>query len=645
MRARLSLTLTLFTLLFFIEGQRVFFSTLYALSARALLPSIRPLALLFAIAPLVVFLLPMLPFARWLGKRRALALAVVGCALARVLMGLPSFPVRLFTSAVVVGCGALFLSTAIGYLERRSIAAGAALAVLADQVLRLFGWSYDPTLRQLWIPAQVFEAILVMLVFLMWTRVPRTEKREARLERRAGGLRLRGAVAFALIFFLEMNALAMPEVLARLAHVDYFAAGILLCLGSIVAALLLLTAWGPVGRHRRAAAILGAAASLAILVAWKFSGWGVALFFAFGHAAALLLLGRSLVPAGGRRGGWTVSAGFMVLLGFEALYAGTFFYAFTFSSFQGMAPWLFAAAGVLLEVALVLIPRPNRSAPLLRRRAALLYGTTATIVAVSAVAVLLASEPRAVSRALSAAHTEPTLLRVATYNVHGGFSEDWRYDPESIARGVERTNSDVVALQELPAGTPFAYGTDLALWLGHRLRMRADFAPAVNQLLGDALLSRLPIQHVRSWRLRVDETALGRAVDPKVAIAEDVLFNGRPVAVYGARLDGDPQVQRLQMSHIIPAIGRTGPAVFMGDLKADEQSPAARALSAAGFTDAFESAGRAPSPTVPERVPTQRADWIWVRGFKARTAYVLDTRGSDHRLVAAELLLPDSTTP
>jgi endonuclease/exonuclease/phosphatase family metal-dependent hydrolase len=484
----------------------------------------------------------------------------------------------------------------------------------------------------------------VMMLLAMWTRVPRTERREVRLERRAGGLRLRSAVAFGLIFFLETNALAMPELLARLAHDDYFAAGVMLCLGSVIATLLLLTAWGPVGRHRRAAALLGAAATLGILVAWKFSGWGVAIFFAGGHTAALLLLGRSLVPAGGRRGGWTVSSGFLVLLAFEALYAGTFFFAFTFSSLEGLAPWLFGAAGVLLEITLVLIPRPNRSAPLLRRRLALLYGMTATILAASAVAVLRASEPGPVSRTSAAPHTDPGVLRVATYNVHGGFSEDWRYDPESIARAIERTNSDVVALQELPAGVPFAYGTDLTLWLGHRLKMRADFAPAVNQLLGDALLSRVPVQRVRSLSLRVDAAALNRAVDPKVMIAEDVLFGGQSLTVYGARLDGDPQVQRIQMDRISSAI-EPGPAVFTGDLKADDLSPAGAALRAAGFVDAFESAGRPPSPTVPERVPTQRADWIWVRGLRARSADVLDARGSDHRLVAAELVSQSGTAP
>ncbi len=636
MRARLSLTLTLFTLLFLIEGQRVFFSTLYALGARALLPSVRPLALLFAIAPIVVFLLPMLPFPRWFGKRRALMIAIVGCALARVLMGIPDFPARLFTSAIVVGCGALFLSTAIGYLERRALAAGAALAVLADQVLRLFGWSYDPTLRQLWIPAQAFEAILVMMLLYMWTQVPRTERREARLERRAGGLRLRSAVAFGLIIFLETNVLAMPEVLARLGHIHYFAAGILLCLGSITATLMLLTAWGPIGRHRHDAALLGAAAKLDVVAAWKFRGWGVAIFFTVGHVSALLLLGRSLVPAGGRRGGWTVSAGFLVLLGFEALYAGTFFFAFTLSSLEGRAPWIFVAAGVLLDVALVLIPRPNRSAPLMRTRPAMLYGTGAAIVAVSALALLAASEP-GLAIVGGMGHTEPMPLRVATYNVHAGFNEAWRYDPESIARAIERSNSSVVALQELPVGVPFAYGTDLALWLGHRLKMRADFAPAVNQLLGDAVLSRLPVLRMRSWQLRVDQAVLGRAVDPKVVIAEDVFFAGKSVRVYGARLDGAPEVQRLQLRQLVNVIG-PGAAVFMGDLKADEGSPAGSALRTAGFTDAFESAGRSPAPTTPQRVPTQRADWIWVRGFPARNAYVLDADGSDHRLVAAELL-------
>src|SRR6185436_6504317 len=97
-------------------------------------------------------------------------------------------------------------------------------------------------------------------------------------------------------------------------------------------------------------------------------------------------------------------------------------------------------------------------------------------------------------------------LRVATYNVHYGFNGEWRYDPEAIARVLESSGADVIVLQEVPVGLPAAYGTDLALWLGRRLRMRSIFAPTINGLLGDAFLTRLPVSAFDSEMLPPDTT-------------------------------------------------------------------------------------------------------------------------------------------
>src|SRR5690606_19098855 len=114
----------------------------------------------------------------------------------------------------------------------------------------------------------------------------------------------------------------------------------------------------------------------------------------------------------------------------------------------------------LLAATVLLIPRPHRSAPLVRVRVA-----TVAMAAVSVVGLFLLAWRLTTHRATEL-RVQPTaavgpLLRVATYNVHHGFDATWRYDPESIARAIERGGADIVALQEVPAGLSFAYGTDL----------------------------------------------------------------------------------------------------------------------------------------------------------------------------------------
>ena len=109
----------------------------------------------------------------------------------------------------------------------------------------------------------------------------------------------------------------------------------------------------------------------------------------------------------------------------------------------------------------------------------------------------------------------------------------WRPDPESHRwrRAIERSNADVTALQgRYRPETAFANGTDLTLWLGHRLRDACGFRgfcePAPS---GDALLSRVPVARVRAWPLRIDERTLHRSVDSRVAQAADlVAYDGRP---------------------------------------------------------------------------------------------------------------------
>ena len=43
-------------------------------------------------------------------------------------------------------------------------------------------------------------------------------------------------------------------------------------------------------------------------------------------------------------------------------------------------------------------------------------------------------------------------LRVATWNLHYGFDEQWRYDPAAIAAALRAADVDIVALQEVDFG-------------------------------------------------------------------------------------------------------------------------------------------------------------------------------------------------
>ncbi len=624
MRARLSFALTTLTLLFLLQGLSALLGVVFALVSQGIFPALDLRWLMLALVPVAALFASALPFSLWVERSSLLVGAAVVAASARVFLTLPALPARLCASAVVVAAGAIFLGKAVGFLEGRTVAAGAATAVVLDGLLRLAGWSYDVSLRPWWLPVQLVVSAAAVGLALMWKRLPLEEQPAHTLERRAGGVRLRGAIALGCILFLQVNILARAEVAYRLLGVSYAAASVTLIGAGGLAVLLLLGARGPVGTHRWVAillAILTAAGALAPRLERGSPGW-LLLLFATGHAAGLLLLDSALVPATGRRRGWRLAAGMGTFFLLTCAWTLTFYYAFTLPAFEGRTGAVIAAAAVLLILALALTPRPVPSAAALER----LRPAALALIALLVVAGVLARPP-----GLAAPAVTPTSPRVATFNIHYGFSEDWRYDPERIARTIEEAGASVVALQEVTAGMMTAYGTDLTLWLERRLRMRALFAPSINGLLGDVLLTQLPVLSFATQLLPP------RGADRKILTHAALAANRDTLSLYATHFGITGSEQRVQVAAILETVGNDGRAIILGDLNAEPNSEVVEKLRDAGFRDVFDAAGRSGGPTWPAERPLKRIDWIWVRGYRVLDAVVSRGAGSDHRLVTARL--------
>src|SRR5688500_19058340 len=175
--------------------------------------------MLLALVPLAGLLLSAVPLVRWLERDRLLGYAAISAAVLRIGLCLPPLLTRTLFSATVLACCGIFIVAATGSFSRRINAAGAATGIVLDQVLRLFGRSYDLTMRQQWLPAQLGIAAIVIMIaitFMSTPEAPDGTDQEERLERRAGGLRLRGAISVGCILFLETTVVGMPEVAARI---------------------------------------------------------------------------------------------------------------------------------------------------------------------------------------------------------------------------------------------------------------------------------------------------------------------------------------------------------------------------------------------------------------------------------------------
>jgi len=222
-------------------------------------------------------------------------------------------------------------------------------------------------------------------------------------------------------------------------------------------------------------------------------------------------------------------------------------------------------------------------------------------------------------------------VRVGTYNIHYGYHTDWKFYLEEMARTIEESGADIVALQEVDTGRLTSYSVDDALWLARRLRMEVVYQPTVEHVTGIALLCRFPLEEVEGRLLasRLEQTAIARA---------RLRIGGQLLDAYGIWLGLEPEERALQLGDALDFIGK-GPAVFGGDFNSTPGSPVYHRLREAGFIDPFIAGGFEPALTAPSEEPEERIDYVWMRGLRPVDAQVLESTASDHLMVVVEGLL------
>ncbi len=362
MRRAWPLLMAALVALFFAQGQRAFFASLFILTRDALTPAFHLGPAAIALLPLLALFAPLLPLARWLDRHTAVVVAAVGAAVFRLPLGHPSLVTRALGGALVLACAAMFLKWAVGLVGRRALGAGFILGLVADQLLRTAGSGHDISLRPSWLPVQVILSLGLVAAVLLWRRDPARSGGRNELERRSGGLRLRGGLALGGIFFLDLHLLGVAPVIARWTGAEYPLAAALVGVAGAAAfggALLLRR---PTGGRMVTLLLAGLITASALLGHWL-DGSVVAGFMAVGHLAALLLITRAFDPASGRRSGTPVTAGLVLFVLLTVLFDLALRPASPAPWIGNVVPWILVATGVLLAACFILLPRPEPLGP------------------------------------------------------------------------------------------------------------------------------------------------------------------------------------------------------------------------------------------------------------------------------------------
>ena len=273
-------------------------------------------------------------------------------------------------------------------------------------------------------------------------------------------------------------------------------------------------------------------------------------------------------------------------------------------------------------------------------------------------------------------------MRVLSYNIHGWLTAHGRTNLGLLVELLERTEADVIGLNEAYHPTPTESGAALS-WLAEQLGMRVAFAAKRARgstgditpgAFGNALLSRFPFASVFSGLYSPLEGRRPRGfLETRLEVG-----GGRIVSVVVTHLDPyDEHARQAQFTELLAWFDQDGrrPDLILGDFNClnprDYGSTAeglaawsrfpeearhlangpdgpqlARQIEQAGYTDTGAQRGRGGRGTfIPAQIPV-RLDYIWLRSdARAR----LDDAGiveepdgqeaSDHRPVIAELAL------
>ncbi|AJY15144.1 endonuclease/exonuclease/phosphatase family protein [Burkholderia multivorans] len=193
-------------------------------------------------------------------------------------------------------------------------------------------------------------------------------------------------------------------------------------------------------------------------------------------------------------------------------------------------------------------------------------------------------------------------LRIATYNIHGGYGPWHARAADRIAAVIDELDADVIALQEVPLGG--TRGPDVLAHLRDATGMHAAAGPTIDtaeRRYGNAVLSRYPIRAARTLDLSFHQR------EPRGALDADIDCRTGPLRVVATHLGLSARERSAQVQRLLAAFD-TGamPVILLGDI--NEWFVRGRALQA--LVTRFR---RAPAPrTFPTVCPLFSLDRIWV---------------------------------
>lgn len=227
-------------------------------------------------------------------------------------------------------------------------------------------------------------------------------------------------------------------------------------------------------------------------------------------------------------------------------------------------------------------------------------------------------------------------LRIMTYNLHNGFNTQGKLDMEALARVIEDSGADVVALQEISRGWVISGRVDMLEWLSQRLNMYSAFGATAGEYWGNAILSKYPILDTHNISLESEGLPIKRGYLNAV-----LDLGGRYLYLAATHLHHVPEegdVRLIQAGELADFWDNAPATIILGDFNAEPDSEEIGLLRQAGLSDSLE--GQTSVLTYHSADLYQRIDYIWASPeIEYIDSYTIVSLASDHLAIIADIRL------
>lgn len=668
--------------LFFVQAARFLIAMIYSrvagasavsalLASGAILPDPLPVdpAVVTREMSALGYLLALPLIAVFFGHWRIMPLIAAGLVIAGRLLMFNYGVLTPTTAAALTVCAGLFYLAVIARHRMRVLPYFFVLGFASDMLIRMFGNTLDLSTQPGFLNTQLIlsgaAALLALVSFLLANRQAAADEVSTALDR--GLIPLWGAVGMGGLLYLWLALFGLPNAVAARAGVDYT-----LFAPAILAASLL-----PIIPAVRGAArgFIGAfdggvrgwlwmlLIALLIVLGARLNGMIAGIAMTLAAFLSAMLWWWIARPKGEKE---RTLGGFWLIIGvafFALLLLGdnfTYEYAYVrdlTGNFAFLNPYVppllrgfrgFGLGLLLLALFLAAIPMTQT-----RRRIAWAAGAPAvtSLLLILFAAVVVGASVVAVRPPLITGVRGVDSIRVATYNVHGGYDEYYTDQLEDVARTIQQSGADVVLLQQVEAGRLASGGVDQPLWLARRLGMDRRFFGTNEDLLGLAVLSRAEIAFDDGALLASLGTQTGVqrvqvVPDSNVVVTVYNTWLSPLLALGEGAVEEQQQDQQRQLNQIFAEelqgacsldLGR---AVVGGTMNNVPDSPLMQQMKAAGFSDPFAGLPLEIGATfVRQGQPKARFDYLWLCNLPSSGVGVLDSAASDHRIAYSGVVL------